>query len=194
MRNFTLAAAALAALLAASGMAQAATCGDSAKGFDGFIKQFKKEAAAAGVGQKGLSALNGVEYQPGIVKKDRAQGVFSLSFIDFANRMVSNSRIKEGASLLAQNKQLFDAIQQRWGVPGEVLIAFWAFETDFGKNMGDFDTISSLATLSWDCRRPDKFREQLIGALKLYENGDLERADMRGAWAGEIGHTPFLPK
>jgi lytic murein transglycosylase len=194
MRNFTLAAAALAALLAASGMAQAATCGDSAKGFDGFIKQFKKEAAAAGVGQKGLSALNGVEYQPGIVKKDRAQGVFSLSFIDFANRMVSNSRIKEGASLLAQNKQLFDAIQQRWGVPGEVLIAFWAFETDFGKNMGDFDTISSLATLSWDCRRPDKFREQLIGALKLYENGDLERADMRGAWAGEIGHTQFLPK
>ena len=79
-------------------------------------------------------------------------------------------------------------------MPGEVLIAFWAFETDFGKNMGDFDTISSLATLSWDCRRPDKFREQLIGALMLYQNGDLPREDMKGAWAGEIGHTQFLPK
>ncbi|MCX7350089.1 MAG: lytic murein transglycosylase [Alphaproteobacteria bacterium] len=195
MRNFKLAAAALAALLAASGMAHAgAACGDSAAGFDGFIKQFKKEAAAAGVDAKGLSALNGVQYQPGIIKKDRAQGVFSLSFMDFSKRMVSNYRIKEGANILAQNKQMFDAIQQRWGVPGEVLIAFWAFETDFGKNMGDFDTISSLATLSWDCRRPDKFREQLIGALKLYQNGDLERADMKGAWAGEIGHTQFLPK
>jgi lytic murein transglycosylase len=195
MRNFRLAAAALAALMAASGMAHAgAACGDSAAGFDGFIKQFKKEAAAAGVGAKGISALNGVQYQPGIIKKDRAQGVFSLSFIDFSKRMVSGYRIKEGANILAQNKQMFDAIQQQYGVPGEVLIAFWAFETDFGKNMGDFDTISSLATLSWDCRRPDKFREQLIGALKLYDNGDLERADMKGAWAGEIGHTQFLPK
>ncbi|WP_421692740.1 lytic murein transglycosylase [Aestuariivirga sp.] len=195
MRNFKLAAAALAALLAASGMAHAgAACGDSAKGFDGFIKQFKKEAAAAGVGAKGLSALDGVQYQPGIIKKDRAQSVFSLSFMDFQKRMVSAYRIKEGANILRQNKQMFDAIQRQYGVPGEVLIAFWAFETDFGKNMGDFDTISSLATLSWDCRRPDKFREQLIGALKLYENGDLEREDMRGAWAGEIGHTQFLPK
>ena len=79
-------------------------------------------------------------------------------------------------------------------MPGEVLIAFWAFETDFGKNMGDFETIPSLATLAWDCRRPDKFREQLIGALRLYDNGDLDREDMRGAWAGEIGHTQFLPK
>ena len=195
MRNFKLAAVALTALLGASGMAQAAaTCGDSAKGFDGFIKQFRKEAAAAGVGQKGLSALSDVQYQPNIIKKDRAQSVFSLSFMDFQKRMVSNYRIKEGANILRQNKQMFDAIQQRWGVPGEVLIAFWAFETDFGKNMGDFDTISSLATLAWDCRRPEKFREQLIGALKLYDNGDLERADMKGAWAGEIGHTQFLPK
>ena len=195
MRNFRLAAMALAALMAASGMAHAAaTCGDSAQGFDGFIKQFRMEAAAAGVNAKGLSALDGVQYQPNIIKKDRAQSVFSLSFIDFANRMVSNARIKQGAGLLAQNKQMFDAIQQRWGVPGEVIIAFWAFETDFGKNMGEFDTISSLATLSWDCRRPDKFREQLIGALMLYQNGDLPREDMKGAWAGEIGHTQFLPK
>lgn len=195
MRNFKRTAAALVALMAATGMAHAAaTCGDSAKGFDGFIKQFKKEAAAAGVGPKGISALDDVQYQPNIIKKDRAQGVFSLSFIDFVKRMVSNYRITEGANILKKNKQMFDAIQQRYGVPGEVLIAFWAFETDFGKNMGDFDTINSLATLSWDCRRPEKFREQLIGALKLYENGDLERADMRGAWAGEIGHTQFLPK
>lgn len=194
MRNYTFAAAALAAVVGFGGVAQAADCGNSAKGFDGFIKQFKKEAAAQGVGPTGLSALDGVQYQPNIIKKDRAQSVFSLSFMDFQKRMVSAYRIKEGANILAQNKQMFDAIQKRYGVPGEVLIAFWAFETDFGKNMGDFDTISSLATLSWDCRRPEKFREQLIGALKLYENGDLDRADMKGAWAGEIGHTQFLPK
>ena len=194
MRKFGVAASALAALLAATSGAHAADCGDSAKGFQGFIKAFRQEAAAAGVGARGLSALDGVEYQPAIIKKDRAQSVFSLSFMDFQKRMVSNYRIKEGANILQRNKKLFDAIQKKYGVPGEVLIAFWAFETDFGKNMGDFATIPSLATLAWDCRRPDKFREQLLGALKLYDNGDLELEDMKGAWAGEIGHTQFLPK
>ena len=194
MRNFRLAPVALAALIGLGGVAQAADCGNSAKGFDGFIKQFRKEAAAAGVGARGLSALDGVQYQPAIIKKDRSQSVFSMNFLDFQKRMVSAYRIKEGKAILERNKKMFDAIQKKYGVPGEVLIAFWAFETDFGKNMGDFETIPSLATLAWDCRRPEKFREQLIGALKLYDNGDLELADMRGAWAGEIGHTQFLPK
>lgn len=194
MRNFRLAPVALAALIGLGGVAQAADCGNSAKGFDGFIKQFRKEAAAAGVGARGLSALDGVTYQPAIIKKDRSQSVFSMNFLDFQKRMVSDYRIKEGKAILQRNKKMFDAIQKQYGVPGEVLIAFWAFETDFGKNMGDFETIPSLATLAWDCRRPEKFREQLIGALKLYDNGDLELEDMRGAWAGEIGHTQFLPK
>jgi lytic murein transglycosylase len=79
-------------------------------------------------------------------------------------------------------------------VPGPVLIAFWALETDFGGFMGDFPTIPSIATLAWDCRRPEKFREQLLGALRLYDQGDLELEDMKGAWAGEIGHTQFMPK
>ena len=194
MRNFRLASVAAAALIGLGGMAHAADCGNSAKGFDGFIKQFRKEAAAAGVGARGLSALDGVQYQPAIIKKDRSQSVFSMNFLDFQKRMVSAYRIKEGKAILDRNKKMFDAIQKQYGVPGEVLIAFWAFETDFGKNMGDFETIPSLATLAWDCRRPEKFREQLIGALKLYDNGDLELEDMRGAWAGEIGHTQFLPK
>lgn len=195
MRNVKIAALALVAALATSGVAEAAaTCGNSAKGFDGFIKSFKKEAAAAGVGARGLSALDGVEYQPAIIKKDRSQSIFSQSFMQFESRMVTDYRIKQGKVLLKQYKNVFGPIEKQYGVPGEVLIAFWAFETDFGKNMGDFETIPSLATLAWDCRRPDKFREQLIGALMLYDRGDLELEDMRGAWAGEIGHTQFLPK
>ena len=194
MRKLGLAALAMAGVIAMGGAAEAATCGNSAKGFDGFLKQFRKEAAAAGVSARGLSLLDGVQYQPAIIKKDRSQSVFSLNFLDFQARMVSDYRIKEGRAILQRNKQLFDKIQKQYGVPGAVLVAFWAFETDFGKVLGDFETIPSLATLAWDCRRPDKFREQLLGALRLYDNGDLEREDMRGAWAGEIGLTQFLPK
>lgn len=194
MRNVMTAAAGLMALVVAAGAAEAANCGTSAKGFDGFLKEFRKEAAAAGVSKRGLSLLDGVEFQPAIIKKDRSQSVFSLSFLQFQARMVSDYRIKEGAAIVKRNKKLFDAIERQYGVPGEVLVAFWAFETDFGKNLGDFETIPSLATLAWDCRRPERFREQLLGALRLYDNGDLDREDMRGAWAGEIGLTQFLPK
>jgi lytic murein transglycosylase len=194
MRKLMTAAVGLSALLVTAGAAEAANCGNSAKGFPGFLKEFRKEAAAAGVSEKGLALLDGVEFQPAIIKKDRSQSVFSLSFLQFQARMVSDYRIKEGAAIVKRNKKLFDRIEQTYGVPGEVLVAFWAFETDFGKNLGDFETIPSLATLAWDCRRPERFREQLLGALRLYDNGDIDREDMRGAWAGEIGLTQFLPK
>ncbi len=194
MTKLRLAAAALAATLTMTGVAAAAECGTSAKGFDGFIKNFRKEAAAQGIGGEGLAALDGVAYDPAIIKKDRAQGVFSQSFMQFQARMVSDRRIKDGAAVNVKYKNIFDRIQKQYGVPGPVIIAFWALETDFGGNMGDFATVQSLATLAWDCRRPDKFREQLMGALSLASKGDLPLEDMRGAWAGEIGHTQFLPK
>jgi len=184
----------VACCLAMTGMAAAADCGNSAKGFDGFIKSFRKQAAANGIGPQGLAALDGVAYDPAIIKKDRAQSVFSQSFMEFQARMVSDRRIRDGAMLLNKHKRIFDAIQQQYGVPGPVIIAFWALETDFGANQGDFATVPSLATLAWDCRRPDKFREQLMGALSLADKGDLAIDDMRGAWAGEIGQTQFLPK
>jgi hypothetical protein len=108
------------------------------QGLSGFLKEFRKEAAAAGVSERALSLLDGVEYQPSVIKKDRSQSVFSLSFLQFQARMVSDFRIKEGAAIVKRNKKLFDRIEQTYGVPGEVLVAFWAFETDFGKFHGRF--------------------------------------------------------
>lgn len=185
---------AAAGLVAMTGLAAAQECGNSAKGFDKFINGFRAEAEAKGIGRAGLDALREVTYDPAIIKKDRAQSVFSQSFLEFQARMVSDYRVKTGAALLRKHKKVFDAVQAQYGVPGQVIIAYWALETDFGANMGDFPTLQSLATLAWDCRRPDKFREQLMYAADLLGRGDIDFDDMRGAWAGEIGHTQFLPK
>src|SRR5690606_29225611 len=68
----------------------------------------------------------------------------------------------------------------------------WALETDFGANQGDFSTLNAIVTLSHDCRRPELFRPQIIPLLKLIDRGDLP-ADVKGAWAGEIGQTQMLP-
>ena len=171
-----------------------ASCGNSAAGFADFLTQIRAEAEAQGVARRGLDALDGIQYDPAIIKHDRAQSVFSQSFLQFAPRMATEARVKKGQALLEKYKDVFDRVQQQYGVPGPVLIAFWALETDFGGNIGNLPTIQSLATLAWDCRRPDKFHEQLISALDLVGKGDLPASDMRGAWAGEIGQTQFLPK
>jgi len=170
--------------------AAAAPCGGD---FGAWLDGFKQEAATQGVSQHTIqSALSGVTYDPGIIARDHAQGVFRQSFEQFSGRMVP-PRLNRGAKLLQQYGATFSRIEQQFGVPGAVIVAIWGLETDFGANSGKFPTIRSLASLAYDCRRPDKFRGELIAALQIVDRGDMNPADMRGAWAGEIGQTQFLP-
>jgi lytic murein transglycosylase len=95
--------------------------------------------------------------------------------------------------MMKQYGSALSRIEQAYGVPGEVLVAIWGLETDFGVNTGKFQTIRSLATLAYDCRRGDEFRGELMDALRIVERGDLSPQEMRGAWAGELGQTQFMP-
>jgi lytic murein transglycosylase len=162
--------------------------------FEGWLQSFKQDAAAQGISQDVVSTgLNGVRFDPAIVKKDRAQGVFSQTFLEFSDRMVAQYRLDQGRANLNKYKSVFDQIEQQFGVPGAVLSSFWGLETDFGANIGDGPTLISLATLAYDCRRPDLFRTQLLAALKIIDRGDLSAGQMRGPWAGELGQVQFLP-
>jgi lytic murein transglycosylase len=162
--------------------------------FESWLDGVKKEAASEGISAATIaSALDGVHYDQSIVNKDRAQGVFAQTFLQFSDRMVADYRLKEGAAKLAKYRELFDRIEKQYGVPAPVIVAFWGLETDFGANIGNLPTLISLATLAYDCRRPDVFRPQLIDALKIVQRGDLTPAEMRGPWAGELGQLQFLP-
>ncbi len=184
--------AAVVALALSSSAALAASCGSTAQGFNGFLAAVKKEAAAQGVSPAVLANLDGLQYDTGIIKRDRAQNVFAQSFLQFAGRMASDYRVTHGRELITKYKDVFDRAQQQYGVPAPVITAFWALETDFGADIGKSPTLQALVTLGWDCRRPEKFRPQIIPALMLIQNGDLSPEEMRGAWAGEIGQTQFM--
>jgi lytic murein transglycosylase len=106
--------------------------------------------------------------------------------------MVNGDRLKVGAGKIARYKDTFARIEKEFGVPAPVLVAFWGLETDFGANIGDGPTLTSLATLAYDCRRPDLFRKELLAALVIIDRGDLSAAEMRGPWAGELGQLQFL--
>jgi len=180
-----------ASILFASALpALAADCGGD---FEVWKKGFEAEAGQEGIGPKGQQALDDAAIDPNVIKRDRAQGVFAQTFVEFSSRMVNAYRLKQGAVNLKKYADVFARAEAEYGVPPPVVAAFWALETDFGAVQGDFSTLNALATLSHDCRRPQLFRPQLMALLKLIDLGTLP-PDVKGAWAGEIGQTQILPK
>jgi lytic murein transglycosylase len=191
--RFSTVAAAIVSVVFLAGPAAAQSCHPEGS-FEAWLKGFRQDAAAAGVSENAIAGgLKGVRFDPAIVKKDRAQGVFSQTFLEFSDRMVAQYRLDQGKANLKKHKSVFDRIQEQFGVPGAVISSFWGLETDFGANIGDGPTLISLATLAYDCRRPELFHTQLLAALKIIDRGDLTPAQMRGPWAGELGQVQFLP-
>ena len=171
----------------------AQSCENNPAAFPAWLDGVRAEALAAGISQGAVSALNGVGYDQGVVNRDRAQGVFSQTFLEFSDRVVSSYRLRTGQQHLSTYASIFAQIEQQFGVPGPVIVALWAMETDFGANTGDIPIIPALATLAFDCRRPDEFRPQLLDALRIIDRGDLTLGQMVGAGAGELGQTQFRP-
>ncbi|MGS1093674.1 lytic murein transglycosylase [Aquamicrobium terrae] len=181
---------AIATLLTAfSGVAAAQECGID---FEAWKQGVAEEARAAGVGEAGLGALQGADIDTRVLARDRSQGVFSQTFVEFSGRMISDYRLKHGAANMRKYASVFDRAEQEYGAPAPVITAFWALETDFGAVQGDFPTLNALVTLAHDCRRPQLFRPHLVPLLTLIDRGVLP-ADVKGAWAGEIGQTQILP-
>ncbi|WP_439154120.1 lytic murein transglycosylase [Yoonia sp.] len=177
-------------LLASAASAQ--TCGGPV---DSFINGIKAEAQATGIPAATTDRFfQGARIDDAVLRADRSQGVFQKDFISFSRALISQNRIDNGAIYGARQDRTFDAIKARFGIPRGVLLAFWAFETDYGQVQGSFNTRDALLTLAHDCRRPDLFRPQLIAAIELFRRGGMDPATTTGAWAGEIGQLQKLPR
>ena len=176
-------------LSAGAAMAQ---CGGS---FSDFVGGMKAEAKTRGYNTATVNGFfKGVQQDPKVLRADRAQGVFQKPFIDFSRRLISQNRIDAGRANARKYKSVFDQIEAQYGVSRGVLLAFWAFETDYGGYQGDFNTRNALVTLAHDCRRPELFRPQVFAALQLYAEGAFDPNRTTGAWAGEIGMVQMLPQ
>lgn len=176
-------------LTATSSFAQ--TCGGS---LSNFIAGVKAEAIAQGRAPANVDRFfQGARIDDAVLRADRSQGVFQKDFISFSRALISQNRIDNGRIYGQRFDSTFDQIEARFGIPRGVLLAFWAFETDFGQVQGNFNTRNALLTLAHDCRRPELFRPQLIAAIELYERGGMDPQNTTGAWAGEIGQVQMLP-
>jgi membrane-bound lytic murein transglycosylase B len=180
-------------ILLGSGAASAAVpCGGD---FGSFTVAMQEEAVRQGYEAALVRQFfSGVRQDPAVIRADRSQGIFQRPFTDFSRRLISQNRIDNGKRNAQRYDAVFDRVQREYGVSPGILLAFWAFETDYGAVQGDFNTVNALMTLAHDCRRPDLFRPQVFAALELYRRGDIDPRTTTGAWAGEIGMVQMLPE
>ncbi|MDT8854543.1 lytic murein transglycosylase [Paracoccaceae bacterium Fryx2] len=184
--------AALPLLACLAAPATAAPCGGD---FAAFVAAMQAEGLAQGRTPAEVeSFFRGARIDPRVLKADRSQGVFRKTFLDFSRSLISKDRITRGAAASKAHDAVFDRAAREYGVSRGILLAFWAFETDFGAVQGDFNTRDALVTLGHDCRRPELFQPQILAAMQLHALGDLDPATTTGAWAGEIGMVQMLPK
>jgi lytic murein transglycosylase len=179
----------------ATAPACAEDCGKNGEGFGAWLTSFKEVAVMDGLSRRAVdAALDGVAYDPTVKRHDGGAAMFGHNFAGFAAAHVTPGMVARGKAELKRYAAPLAQIEQRFGVPGPVLVAIWGQETGFGGDIGSFPTYSALATLAWDCRRPQRFRAELIDAIALVDRGIVTQPHaLRGAWAGEVGQTQLMP-
>lgn len=168
--------------------------------FRRWIADFKKNALNAGITAATFDlAFKGVDSpDPEVLKKAAYQPEFTDPTWNYFDNRVQDNAIALGRAHGKKWAKWLNAIEKRFGVDHNILLAIWSIESDFGEAM-DRDTtmrdaIRSLATLAYGDRRRTKYAQtQLIAALKILQSGDIDRSHLQGSWAGALGHTQFIP-
>jgi len=158
------------------------------------VARLQQTAQAQGVPARVVTDVAGkLQYVPRVIELDRRQPEFTDTFANYIGQRVTDGNIDTGRALLAQHRVLLDKLQQQYGVPGPVLVAFWGLETHFGGYLGKMSILDNLATLACDQRRSDYFTGELMAALHLVADQGLAPSKMQGSWAGAMGQTQFMP-
>ena len=162
--------------------------------FEAWLDTLRQDAAAAGISDATITeALSNVELREKVVKYDRNQPEFKLTYDRYMRNVVPASRVEKGKRLWDENKVLLDEISAKYGVQPRYIVALWGIESSFGKHTGGFSVINALATMAYDGRRATFFRKELLAALKIIDEGHIAYPDMKGSWAGAMGQCQFMP-
>ncbi|WP_156510628.1 lytic murein transglycosylase [Labrenzia sp. OB1] len=173
--------------------ALSASCGNGPAGFEAWKQSFIADASRHGLKQRIVQrSLQNVSYNPKVIRLDRGQKSFKLSFDQFYAKRVNNAMIRRGQKLGQTYARIFRGIEKKYGVPAPVILAIWGLETNYGSFSGNMPVLQSLATLAYDCRRSAFFTNELVAALIIVQRRDMSPEEMKGAWAGELGQTQFL--
>jgi len=181
----------LASVLALA-LASCASCAQD--GFSGFLEDLRIEAMVSGISDETANnAVSHIEFLPDVIALDRSQPEFISPFLDYYQKRVNAAKVQRGQQLLLEHEAMFNRIEAQYGVSKYTLAAFWGMETQYGRNQGKLDILSSLATLAYDGRRTEFFRGQLLDAMRMIDIGHVAPGALTGSWAGAFGNMQFMP-
>jgi len=163
-------------------------------GFESWLRGFAQRAARRGISQDTLNAaFSGVSFLTDVVVNDSRQAEVAKPLQNYLSSAASGARLAGGRRALGRYRSLLDRIERRYGVEKEVIVAIWGMESAFGGFRGSAPVFSTLATLAYEGRRRALFEAELLAALKILEAGHTSAAQMKGSYAGAMGHTQFMP-
>jgi len=168
--------------------------------FRRWIEAFCQQARAAGINDATLTkAFAGIETPDAqVLQKAAWQPEFKDPAWNYFDNRVNEEAVRDGQIQAKKWARALGAIEKRFAVPRNILLAIWSLETNYGTALTRpevmLDAIRSLATLAYGDSKRSKFgQDQLLAALKILQQGDIERKDLAGSWAGALGHTQFIP-
>ena len=165
-----------------------------AQDFADWLVAFKLEAKSQHISAKTIkNTFKKAKYLPQVIVLDRGQPEFISPFLSYVSNRVNPSKIGLGRTMLQQHNVLLTQVEMQYGVPKQILVAFWGLETHYGQNKGGFGLPSSLMTLAYEGRRAEFFRAQLLATMRIIDAGHNKVEAMRGSWAGAMGHMQFMP-
>lgn len=180
----------LGALLALSFAAPAS----ARNGFSECVERLQRQAREEGISRSVVTnELAAVDYRERVIELDRRQPEFTQTFAGYLSRRVTEARVARGRELLDRHRPLLQRVAGEYGVPAEILVAFWGLETNYGDYFGGLPALDSLATLACDRRRGGFFTAQLMDALRIIDEGAIPAGQMEGSWAGALGNFQFMP-
>lgn len=167
---------------------------DTGEDFRAWLAGLRQDVLARGISETTLEiALRDLQPVERVVELDRRQPEFVDTFVSYLDRRVNDQRIRAGRERLRAHRDLLRGIQTQYGIPPQYLVAFWGLETNYGATLGGHPTLAALATLAFEGRRGDFFRNELLEALAILEAGHIPPEAMVGSWAGALGQMQFMP-
>lgn len=170
-----------------------ATAPGTSADFNTCLANLQERAGRENLSPRAVATVATMQQQQRVLELDGAQPEFVQTFGQYLNARLSEDRIRRGRELYARHRAFLDQLTQRYGVSGQYLVAFWGLETNYGGYLGNMPTLDSLATLACNPRRGDYFSTEFLTALRVMDRESLNPEQMRGSWAGAMGHTQFMP-
>ncbi len=162
--------------------------------FQEFIQSVRAEAEGKGISAETLNAaFADVQELRRVVTSDRSQPEVEMTFDRYATLLVTESNVSVGQARYKEHRALLNEIEEKYGVQGRFIMAFWGMETRYGSITGDIPVVSAVATLAYDKRRSAFFKEQLMAVLTMLDKDYIDLPTLKGSWAGAMGQPQFIP-